>query len=76
MVIVAVAAAAKLDIQELWVAFGTVKKFRYIPVHDISLHLLVQTSPRLLPVLDVTPFHLSTHEGRRQLGTFGKFLKK
>ena len=36
VVIVAVAAASKLDIQELWVAFGTAKKFRYIPVHDIS----------------------------------------
>ena len=35
----AVAAAAKLNIQELWVAFGTAKKFRYIPVHDISLPL-------------------------------------
>ena len=39
MVFVAVAAAAKLDIQELWVAFGTAEKFRYIPVHDISLPL-------------------------------------
>ena len=39
VVVVAVAAAAKLDIQELWVAFGTAKKCRYIPVHDISLPL-------------------------------------
>ena len=39
VVVLAVTAAAKLDIWELWVAFGTAKKFRYIPVHDISLSL-------------------------------------
>ena len=39
VVILAVAAPAKLDMQELWAAFGTAKKFRYIPVHDISLSL-------------------------------------
>ena len=38
VVVVAVAAAAKLDIQGLWVAFGTVKKFRYIPVQNYSIH--------------------------------------
>ena len=70
----------KLDIQELWVAFGTAKKFRTYQFM-IFLYLLVQSSPRLyqcfMPIpAGVTPFHLSTHEGRRQLGTFGKFLKK
>ena len=39
MVVLTVVAAAKLDIQELWVALGTVKKFRFILVHDISLSL-------------------------------------
>ena len=75
MVILGVAAAAKLDIQELWVAFGTAKKFRYILVHDISLSLGPDKS-QALPV-----FHAytgcdtvsSTHEGRRQLGTLGRF---
>ncbi len=33
VVVLSVAAAAKIDIQELWVAFGTSKNFRYIPVH-------------------------------------------
>jgi hypothetical protein len=31
-----VAAVAKIDIGELWVAFGTGKHFRYIPVHAIA----------------------------------------
>ena len=69
----------KLDIQELWVVFGTAKKFRTYQFM-IFLYLLVQTSPRLyqcfMPIPGVTPFHLSTHKGRRQLETFGKFLKK
>uniref|UniRef100_A0A1X7T7W9 Tesmin/TSO1-like CXC domain-containing protein n=1 Tax=Amphimedon queenslandica TaxID=400682 RepID=A0A1X7T7W9_AMPQE len=29
------AAAAKMKIEKLWIAFGTGKNFRYIPVHDI-----------------------------------------
>ena len=35
VVVLSVAAATKLDIPELWVAFGTGKNFRYIPVHEI-----------------------------------------
>ena len=32
---VAAAAAAKMNIQELWVAFGMGRNFRYIPIHEI-----------------------------------------
>ena len=39
IVILAVAAASKLDVQELWVAFGTGKNFRYIPAHEIASSL-------------------------------------
>ncbi len=35
VVVLSVATAAKLDIQNLWVAFGTGKFFRYIPIHEI-----------------------------------------
>ena len=35
VVVLLVAAATKLDIPEIWVAFGTGKNFRYIPVHEI-----------------------------------------
>ena len=38
-VVLAVAAAAKINIQELWVAFGTGKYFRYIPAHEVALAL-------------------------------------
>ena len=33
VVVLAVAAAVKLNIQELWIAFGTSRNFREIPVH-------------------------------------------
>ena len=33
VVVLAVAAAVKLNIQELWIAFGTGRNFRKIPVH-------------------------------------------
>ncbi len=35
VVVLSVATAAKLDIQNLWVAFGTGKICRYIPIHEI-----------------------------------------
>jgi len=35
----AVAAAFMCDVQELWVAFRTGKKFRYIPAHEIASYL-------------------------------------
>ena len=34
VVVLSVAAAATLDIQALWVAFGTGKNFRYMPIHE------------------------------------------
>ena len=41
VVVLAVAGATKLNIDELelWVAFGTAKKFRYIPAHEIAVSL-------------------------------------
>ncbi len=39
VIVLAVAAAAKIDVQELWVAFGTGKNFRYIPAHEIAASL-------------------------------------
>ena len=49
IVILAVAAASKLDVQELWVAFGMGKNFRYIPAHEIASFLGPDKS-RALPV--------------------------
>ena len=39
VVVLAVAAAAKVDIEELWIAFGTAKSFRHIPAHEIAKSL-------------------------------------
>ena len=39
VVVLAVAATSKLEIEELWVAFGTSKSFRNIPVHEIARSL-------------------------------------
>ena len=75
VVVLAVAAAVKLDMQELWVAFGTAKKFRYIPVHDISQSLGPDKS-QALPMFHAYTGCDTTHEGKRQLVTLGRFLKK
>ena len=47
VVVLAVAAAAKLNLQELWEAFGTGKHFRYIPIHEIAVSLGPQKSQAL-----------------------------
>ena len=39
IVVLVVAAATNIDIQELWIAFGTGKHFRYIPAHEIASSL-------------------------------------
>ena len=35
VVVLAVAAVARMNVRELWIAFGTGKNFRYIPIHEI-----------------------------------------
>ena len=37
VVALAVAMATNIDIQELWIAYGTGKQFQYIPAHEIAL---------------------------------------
>ena len=39
VVVLAVDAAAKLDVEELWIAFGTVKSFCHVPAHEIARSL-------------------------------------
>ena len=36
VVVLCVAVVAKVDVRELWIAFGTGKHFRYIPAHKIA----------------------------------------
>ena len=35
VVVLAVAAVARMNVQKLWIAFETGKNFRYIPIHEI-----------------------------------------
>ena len=49
VLVLAVAAASKLKIQELWVAFGAAKHFRYIPAHEIAASL-GPTESQALPI--------------------------
>ena len=39
VVVLAVAAATNIEIQELWIAFETWKHIRYIPAHEIASSL-------------------------------------
>jgi len=39
VVVLAVTAAGRLDIDELWVAFGTGKNFRFLAVHEMAVAL-------------------------------------
>ena len=80
VVVFAVEAAAKLDVQELRVAFGTTKIYRYVPVHEISASLVHENSQGLpmffMPTPGVTLLHPSSQGGRRQDVTLGSHLKK
>ena len=48
VVVIAVSAVHNLNITCLWVAFGVGKTFRYIPVHEIALHMGPSKSEALL----------------------------
>ncbi len=50
VVVLAIAHVSELGIEELWVAFGTGKNFRYIPAHEIAKSLGPDKS-KALPVL-------------------------
>lgn len=49
VVVLAIAFFDSLDLDELWVAFGTGKKFHYIPAHEIS-HGLGPLKSKTLPI--------------------------
>ena len=67
MVVLAVAAAARINVQELWVAFGTAKSW-HIPVHDIARSL--GPSMSALPM-----FYAYAYTGCDTVLSFGKGKK-
>ena len=80
VVVLSVAAAIKLDIPELWVAFRTGKNFRYIPVHEIVASI-GPDKYQALPffhayTVGVTVFYSLLQGGRNQHGILGEYLRK
>ena len=48
VVVLAIAYARKLELQELWIAFGVGNHFRYLPIHKITTSLTQQQCEALL----------------------------
>lgn len=48
VVVLAIAYARKLELQELWIAFGVGNHFRYLPIHKITTFLIQQQCETLL----------------------------
>ena len=71
VVVLSVAAATKLCVEELWIAFGVGKKFRYIPVHEIVKVIGPRKSQCFMPILDVIQCQHLLQEERNLLGTHG-----
>ena len=79
VVVLSVAAAAKLDIQELWVAFVTGKNFRYMQIHEIVASIGLSKS-QALPMFHAytgcdTVSSFATRE-RNQHGILGECSNK
>ena len=70
VIVLAVAAAVRINVQELWVAFGTAKSLCMT-----LLGLLAQASPLhyqcFMPIPGVTRFHHLAQRERRQHGSLG-----
>ena len=79
VVVISVAAFHQIQLSELWVAFGTGKHFRYLPVHDISSVSVQLSLKHFSPFtlsLGVTK-HPSSHTAeRRQPGKLGMLSVK
>lgn len=62
-----------LQIEELWIAFGTGKYFRYIPVHSVMIYPKLYHSPTHSQ--DVTQFlHFMVKEKKTM--RFGSYILK
>lgn len=68
VVVLAIACVNQLEVEEVWIAFGVGKNFRYLPAHDIAAHLGSLKS-RCLPM-----FHSIT--GCDTVSSFGGIGKK
>ena len=74
VVVLAVSKMQDIDVDELWIAFGTSKHFRYLATHDIAAQLGTQKA-KALPMLHaltvVTPFPSFLAKANEQHGIPG-----
>ena len=79
VVVLAVASAQRLNIAELWIAFGAGKKFRYLPAHEMAdaLILIVMLLCQcFMPSLVVTRCHVLEAGANALHGTCGMPMTK
>ena len=79
MVVLAVTSAQRLNITELWIAFGAEKNFRYLPAHEMAKALIlivVLLCQYFMPSLVVTRRHVLETGANGLHGTYGMRMKK
>ena len=78
VVVIAISVKHKLDIS-IWIAFGVVKSFRYIPVHEIAVQLgPYSLAPfySFMRLLVTTKCHHSVIMARQLHGKHGQLIMK
>ena len=79
VVVLAIAYAKQLELQELWIAFGVGNHFRYLPIHKITTSL-TQQQCEALPFFMLSQggilFYTLWEKERRQLSKYGSQILK
>ena len=76
VVVLAVASAQRLNITELWIAFGAGKNFRYLPAHEMADALVVLLCQCFMPSLVLTGCHVLEAGANALHGTCGMPMTK
>ena len=79
VVVLAIAYAKQLELQELWIAFGVGNHFRYLPIHKITTSLTQQQCealPFFILSQGVILFHTLREKERGQLSKYGSQILK
>ena len=79
VVVIVVAKFLQIDLEELWVTFGTSKNYRHIEVHKIISRIGTEKSQALafsIPLQAATRCHSSQTVGRSLLGRGGRHIMR
>ena len=79
VVVLAIAYAKQLQLQELWIAFGVGNHFRYLPIHKITTSLAqeqCEALPFFVLLQGVILSHTLREKERRQLSKYGSQILK